>query len=128
MPSLCPDRRFAHLPWCTWGLASVAVAVFFTPSATGWLAYEKDAVGLGEVWRFATGHLTHWSFEHLFWDVLAFIVPGMIVESRSHMRLIIGILGSAAAISGEVWLIETSLTSYRDCPASTQPCSSWPRA
>ncbi len=113
MTSLHPRRFFRDVPWCTVSLTLAAVAVFFIPGATHALAFDKDAILKGELWRFITGHLTHWSMEHLFWDVLALLVLGIIVECRSRASLLACIIGSALAISSEVWLFESNVTSYR---------------
>ena len=60
---------------------------------------DRQAIQAGQAWRLLTGYLAHWSLDHLFWDVLMFVVLGCLVESRSRWRLIGLCLGSALAIS-----------------------------
>jgi rhomboid family GlyGly-CTERM serine protease len=50
------------------------VALQWNPAWSGACEWHAARVAAGEFWRIATGHWTHWSWNHLFWDVLAFVV------------------------------------------------------
>jgi rhomboid family GlyGly-CTERM serine protease len=77
------------------------------------LQYDRSAIRAGEWWRLLTGHLTHWSFDHLAWDVATFAVLGFFCERRSRRRFLTCVLGSSALISAAVWLLRPDLAHYR---------------
>jgi rhomboid family GlyGly-CTERM serine protease len=75
------------------------------------LQLEHSAVAAGQWWRLFTAHLTHWSGEHLFWDLVMFVLLGMIAERRSRVAYAVCLTIAAVAISlGMLW---TSPLSYR---------------
>ena len=51
----------------------LACLAFFMPGAASLLQYDRDCVEAGEIWRLITSHWTHWSAEHLVWDIVVFI-------------------------------------------------------
>ena len=53
------------VPWASLGLTAAAVALFLSPPLTQLLVYDREAIAAGEVWRILTGHLVHFSREHL---------------------------------------------------------------
>ncbi|MCP3906205.1 MAG: rhombosortase [Planctomycetes bacterium] len=102
-------RRFG----ATLLLGALAVALFALPPATRWLQFDVASVEAGQWWRIVTGHWTHWSADHLLWDVLAFVILAGAAErfSRGWMLAIVGI--SAIVISAAVWLLAPSISTYR---------------
>ncbi len=64
--------------------------------------YDRTAVMHGEIWRGLTGHFTHSDGTHVFWDVTALVILGMLFESslRSHFLtvLVIGVLSVNAGL------------------------------
>lgn len=57
------------------------------PGLAGVLAYDRQAILLGEAWRLWTGHLVHWTGEHLFWNVVALVGLGVILEPHRRRPL-----------------------------------------
>lgn len=91
------------VPWVTLGL-SVLVLIF---SGMGeWvlngLMFDKQAILNGEFWRILTGHFVHSNFAHLFWDVLALIILGSVIEMNEPKQLLPALFASCLAVS--VWL------------------------
>lgn len=80
-------------------VAAVVLVVQFVPGLPNLLESDLHAIQAGQVWRLVTGYLTHWSLDHLFWDVLMFVVLGCVIERRSRWRMIGLCLASALAIS-----------------------------
>jgi rhomboid family GlyGly-CTERM serine protease len=83
-------------------VAAAVIAVQFVPGLPALLESDRHAIQAGQVWRLVTGYLTHWSLDHLFWDVLMFMVLGCVIEHRSRWRMIGLCLASALAISAGV--------------------------
>jgi rhomboid family GlyGly-CTERM serine protease len=70
-------------------------------------------VETGQWWRIWTGHLTHYDVDHLFWDLLMFVVLGAACE-RKHSRLFApAIVLMIAGISTAIGLVCEGVTVYR---------------
>ncbi len=106
-------RGLGSLPLLTLTVAAAAIALQFVPDWLDAAAYDRAAIAGGEVWRLATGHLTHWNFDHLAWDALMFVVLGAVIERRSRREWLVIIAGSAAAISLWLWGGEPGVAQYR---------------
>ena len=66
-----------------------------------------------ELWRWITCHLTHWSADHLFWDLLVFAAIGAVCERLDRRRFVWTLALSAPSISLAVALCQPQLQSYR---------------
>lgn len=99
-------------PWLVMLLAAVAGGVSLLPDAGAGLAYQRDLIATGELWRLITGHFVHWSHSHLLWDVCTFLALGVVCELRSRERLVACLVASAIAIPGAVWLLLPELELY----------------
>lgn len=108
------DHEGAAGPWASLLLALPAVLLYLTPELTAWATLDRAAIAAGEVWRLMTGHWTHWSGEHLGWDLLVFAFVGGVLELRGRRRafLICTVL-SALLISGGVWVLRPAMAEYR---------------
>ena len=58
-------------------------------------------------------HLTHWSGEHLVWDVLAFAAAGIVCELHSRKRLAACLLLAGPAVTLTVVIARPGLTEFR---------------
>ncbi len=102
------------LPWLTLLTGVVAVLVFVSPvGVASGLQLDRGAVFQGAYWQLLTGHLTHWSFDHLIWDLAMFGILGVLVEARSRKAWIRLNLISALAVSLSVIFIQAELEFYR---------------
>lgn len=76
------------------------VAALEIPSHLNLLSFDYVAiVDRVEYWRLITGHLTHSSWDHLFWDWITFTVAGCYLECHSRKMLITGLLSSTIALN-----------------------------
>jgi rhomboid family GlyGly-CTERM serine protease len=91
----------------------VALVCHAMPVLTPWLQYDRVLIGDGQWWRWLTGHLTHWSANHLAWDLLTFVALGVVCETQSKGRLAVAVGLSAVMISGGLWLWEPGMRLYR---------------
>ena len=94
-----------RLPCVSLLLAGIAVCLQFSLAALGWLQYDPAAIAGGEVWRIVTCHLTHWSFDHLFWDATALIILGVLCETAGRRRFLGCIAASAVLIPFTIALL-----------------------
>lgn len=107
-----------RVPWIT---LAVAFATLLMPAA---LEYDRAAILRGEVWRLATGHLTHWSPDHLLWDVLAFLALGFVCERRRAMYAGV-LIASAMSVSLILLLGFPEITAYRGLSAVASALWFW---
>jgi rhomboid family GlyGly-CTERM serine protease len=95
-------------------LSFLALTVFLIPGADELFEFSRRSLTHGEIWRLVTCHWTHWSAEHLLWDVLAFAVLAALCEAQLGRRLLLVCLVTATlAISVAVWLFLPSMEIYR---------------
>jgi rhomboid family GlyGly-CTERM serine protease len=98
--SLQETQTGPGFPLWTALLAAAAVALYgLGESVQGLLHYDRGAVLTGEVWRLLTQHWTHWSVDHLLWDVLVFAGLGTVCELRNRRRFLCSVATAAVAIS-----------------------------
>src|SRR5262245_45808263 len=109
-PAAAAVRR---LPSVSLLLAACAIAAHLVPGTAQWLQLDRAAIASGQLWRMVTCHLAHFSGDHLFWDVLVFVILGLICERLDRRRLVMPLAWSAAAISTVVLLLEPSIEVYR---------------
>jgi len=107
------DERARRTPCASLFLGAAAVVIFVWPWLSAHLQYDRSAIAAGQVWRLASGHWTHYSLDHLVWDVLAFATLGIACERQSRSRFLVCLIASALAISLSVWLLLPEIQIYR---------------
>lgn len=94
-----------------WPVAALALVLSLGSSASLW---ELDWRLLGtEPWRLVTGHLVHWSVEHLVWDLAVFVGLGAACEMRSRRRTAWTLALAAPLIAWGAPLWTPGLETYR---------------
>jgi rhomboid family GlyGly-CTERM serine protease len=102
-----------RLPCASLFLSALALLIAAFPMAPSWLQYDRLAVASGELWRVLTGHWTHVSGDHLFWDVLMFAVLSMPCEQRHRRSYLACVASAVLLIPLGLWLIMPDLLLYR---------------
>jgi hypothetical protein len=69
-----------NFPYLTLLFGFLASAITLSPQMTSWLEFNRPAILHGEIWRTLTGHFTHWTASHLFWDIIVFLVLAGTIE------------------------------------------------
>lgn len=105
-------KLIGNLPFFTLTLAICSLVISST-SLSHTLKYDRVAVAGGQLWLLLTGHLSHWSPDNLLWDLLVFIVLGIMTERRSRNGFILCLSGSAILISGLLWFVLQDMVCYR---------------
>ena len=104
-------KQAGRLPGASLLLALAAVALWPSPQLS--VAFEWQRGNPLEVWRWFTGHLCHWSGEHLAWDLIVFFILGTMCERRSRAQLFLCIAVSAVAITTTTAVFLPNIHSYR---------------
>ena len=107
------QRAVRRFPCASLLLAAGAIIIFVFPALAEALQFDRAAIMTGEIWRLITGHWTHWTLEHAFWDILMFTVLAGFLERYGQGRMLACALVSAAAISAGVWLRLDQMLLYR---------------
>jgi rhomboid family GlyGly-CTERM serine protease len=105
-------RQAARVP-VTLTMAMCAVAIACVPSVGEMLEFDRTRIAAGEIWRLATGHLTHWSVEHLQWDLVMFVTVGAVCEIRNPRRMRLCVVAAAASVSAVVFFGFPTMEAYR---------------
>ncbi|SMP59057.1 rhomboid family GlyGly-CTERM serine protease [Neorhodopirellula lusitana] len=112
--SMCrPGSVWLRQAPVTWLASAVAIAAFAFPSLTAALQLDFAAVDAGQWWRLLSGHLTHFGGDHLFWDLLMFIVLGAACERQHPWLYPIALTAMALGISATIALTCQDVTNYR---------------
>jgi len=98
--------------WTTPAVTLLAVAATFFVRGDA-LELHRPAVFMGEAWRILTCHLTHFSYEQLAWDALAFLLLGLACERRHRAAFHATLLASAIAVPLAVLAFAPQVTAYR---------------
>ena len=102
-----------HFPLLTIIFGFLASAVSLSPQLTSWLQFDRAAIMQGELWRILTGHFTHWSVSHLFWDMLVFLVLAGIIERFSRRQFLACFAAGSLIISLLVFTMLPEMAYYR---------------
>ncbi len=94
-------------------LSAVAVLVYQFPSLGLWMQYDRGALGNAQVWRWVTGHWTHYSLDHLVLDVLTFLVLATLCNRLDRRAFRWAMILSLLFIPTTLWVLEPSLITYR---------------
>jgi rhomboid family GlyGly-CTERM serine protease len=104
--------------WCnhhlvTTIISAIAILAYVFPSLAVGLQLDFESVAAGQWWRLFSGHLTHYGSQHLFWDLLMFVVLGVACE-RQHPRLFgVSLIVMALGISATVTFVCKDVSGYR---------------
>lgn len=102
-----------NFPYVTLLLGCIVLIINRLPPVAAWLQFDRSAILHGELWRIVTGHLTHWSSSHLFWDILVFLVLAGIIEWFSRKQLLVFIAAASFFISLLVLIGLPEMNYYR---------------
>ena len=95
--------------WLTGLMVIVAMALFLVEPLAQWAAWHRSLPLGPQLW---TSHLAHWSFQHLFWDLLTFAILAGVLEVAGRGLLIRVLLVAPPVILLCVWVFEDHLV-YR---------------
>jgi len=94
-------------------ISLAASLVFLSPGVTATLQLERERLLAGELWRLVTCHMTHWTGEHLAFDLFAFALLLWLCLQRSVARTAVTLAAAAVAVPLTVLAAHPELTLYR---------------
>ena len=89
------------------------LAIYAWPTLTHWLQFDRTRIADGEVWRVVTSHWTHFSAEHLLWDLTAFGLLLFLSWRESPPRTLATVVTSSVLIPVAVWVALPEMSFYR---------------
>lgn len=108
-------ERNIRLPGATIMTVGACLALLFAPEeVAGWLAFNRQAILDGQVWRLWSGHLEHFSVQHALVDISLLFLLGTVAErelgvARVSWALFVG----APAISVGLLILAPEMSYYR---------------
>jgi len=103
---------FTQIRWTV--LISLVVLMVFgaESSLTAW---QLDAPWLGglSLPRMLTCHTLHWSWNHLAWDLVVFLVLGALCERRDQSRFLLTLAAGAVLIPVGIGWLQPEIVRYR---------------
>lgn len=94
-------------------IAGLTFAAAASDAVTAGWQFDRLAIFQGEWWRLLTGHLTHWNWDHLFWDLCTCLALTAVCLKRNFAGTVSCLLGSALAISLGILLFQPEIAVYR---------------
>ena len=76
------------------------------------LFFNHFLINEGQWWRWLTAHLVHSDLEHLFWNLTAFIILSLLIETHSRVFLIIAFVSGIIAIDYFLWFNTIGVINY----------------
>lgn len=112
MPALTSLRNTGGGNIAVFGWLGFFILVAMGQFSLPLMVFDKTRIAEGEYWRLITGHITHSSFSHAFWDVLAFIFSVYWLNRYSRKALVFSLVFGTVFI--DIFLLSdfSSLTRY----------------
>lgn len=109
----------AKWPGASTVLALVAVALIYAPvTLIDLLAYDRQAILSGQLWRLWSGHLVHFSTSHALIDSIMLLLCGSVLEALiGTRRLCLALSWAAPLIALLLLLAVPDMTYYRGLSA-----------
>lgn len=86
---------------------------YVLPGAAAALTFDRSLIEGGEIWRLLTGHLPHWTNDHLLWSLLTFAALAIPLEMERPKFVWWTVALSSLGISLGVWVLQPEMNQYR---------------
>ncbi len=107
------NQAARRIPCASLLFGALAVVVYSFPALAEALQYDRTAVLRGELWRITTCHWTHWSLDHLLWDLAVFVGLGAACEQMNRSRYLICLAATTILIPLVVLVFLPDIETYR---------------
>jgi rhomboid family GlyGly-CTERM serine protease len=99
-------------PWWTLAVCAGALAAWFWPALGMAWVYDRAAIGDGQFWRLATGHLVHFSAPHLAANLIVLLPAGWLLERVAHGKGWVFYASAMPLIGVLLWVFEPRLVEF----------------
>ena len=106
-------NTLSRIPCASLLLTAAALVIYVLPGAATTLQYDRTAIAAGELWRILSGHWTHHSPSHLFWNILAFLLLAAPCEKLNRFSFYACITSAAILIPVALWVTAPQLLTSR---------------
>lgn len=112
-------------PNATLAACAACILLALAPDVAGaLLAYDRQAIANGELWRLWTAHLVHFSFAQAVADAAVLLACGALAEQAIGSRRMAGLLLCAAPlVSAGLFALAPSMAEYRGASALATACA-----
>jgi rhomboid family GlyGly-CTERM serine protease len=93
-------------------VVALALSIYLVPNASKVLVYDRSAILSGELWRLITGHWVHFSYGHLFYDVIVLAITGWIIKHQGYRYLTSLCLLTSVSISLMLFILLPDMARY----------------
>ena len=100
-----PKWNDSRIPGITLLVVLGSLVFYLIPETTTWVVYDRDQLLHGDIWRLFTGHLVHFSWRHLFFNLGVFAVLGYLLELHYNRGLFLWLIALTALISSLYFLL-----------------------
>ncbi|MEA2011905.1 MAG: rhombosortase [Verrucomicrobiota bacterium] len=94
-------------------LGFLSICVFCFPIATEMMQFDRDCLMKIQLWRLITGHFTHFSVNHLVWDLVVFVSLGIACSVKDMKKFVTVVILSPLIISIIIWFVRPDIQFYR---------------
>jgi len=112
-----PPSRMSRPETCAGALIALVIfatsLVFLSPGLTATLQLERERLLSGEIWRLVACHFTHFTAEHLVFDLFAFALLLWLCLQRSARRTLAALAGAAVVVPAVVLVVHPGMLVYR---------------
>ena len=113
MKKMTKKQAARRLPCASLLLGALAAVIYAFPALTEALQYDRSAVLRGELWRIVTCHWTHWSLDHLLWDLAVFVGLGAACELMNRPRYVASLAAATVLVPVAIATFLPNIEIYR---------------
>lgn len=106
------------------GLACLVLAAL-PEGAQVWLAWQRDAITQGEIWRLWTAHLLHFGALHAMAGVIALLLFGFVLHHEERASWLVCLAVVAPLLSAALLLVAPGLGDYRGASGLIAASLAW---
>lgn len=111
------ENAFVKRGFATWPVGTVnclvaATVVTAWSVAGAWSVGEREGLQGGEIWRAWTAHGVHFSWSHLGWNGLLWLVAGSLLEGESRRTWAVAMLVAAPLITAAALGLDPEMARY----------------
>jgi rhomboid family GlyGly-CTERM serine protease len=106
-------QQISKYPYISILMGGIASFIFFTANLNNYLQYERISIENGQIWRFLTGHFTHWNLDHFTWCIIVLIASGIPCEQFCRKGYIFNLVISSLLIPVFIWHLNPEMIIYR---------------